>query len=52
MNTMNTNPPKLYKCLRCGYEWASRKKRRPIRCASCGSPYYNKPRRERQNVEP
>lgn len=35
---------KIFKCLRCGYEWASRKAR-PPRCAGafCRSPYWDQP---------
>jgi DNA-directed RNA polymerase subunit RPC12/RpoP len=36
----------IYHCLRCGYEWASRKPDQPKNCASpkCRSPYWNKPK--------
>jgi len=28
----------IYKCVRCGHEWASRKLSRPDRCAGCTRP--------------
>ncbi len=33
------------KCLRCGWEWATRRERDPTRCAHCKSPLWNKERR-------
>ncbi len=36
------------KCKRCGYEWYPKAERLPIRCPSCGSPYWNK---EKKQVE-
>lgn len=38
---------KWYRCERCGYEWLPRTHKEtslPVTCASCGSPYWNKPR--------
>ena len=35
---------KLLKCLRCGWEWASRMERLPKVCPRCKSPYWNKPK--------
>ena len=32
-------------CLRCGHEWHPKSNRRPVRCARCKSPYWD---RERQ----
>jgi len=32
-------------CLRCGHTWFPRQAGAPICCASCGSPYWNKPRK-------
>lgn len=32
------------KCLRCGYKWTSRKEQIMV-CASCRSPYWNKPKK-------
>ena len=37
-------PLNIHKCLRCGYEWASRKLGLPQTCAKCRSPYWNKPK--------
>jgi len=37
----------VHKCLRCGYEWASRNLR-PIRCAKCKTPYWDKERNNRK----
>lgn len=33
-----------FKCLRCGYEWGTRRGT-PIRCAKCRSPYWERERR-------
>jgi len=30
------------KCLRCGYEWYPRKPGKPVRCAKCKTPYWDK----------
>jgi predicted Zn-ribbon and HTH transcriptional regulator len=32
------------KCLRCGYEWIPRQRKKPKYCARCNSPYWNKPK--------
>lgn len=40
---MKTKPRILHKCLRCGYEWLSRKEH-PKVCARCRNPYWDKPR--------
>lgn len=34
------------KCFRCGYSWESRKKEIMV-CARCRSPYWHKPKKER-----
>jgi predicted Zn-ribbon and HTH transcriptional regulator len=34
---------RIYKCVRCGYEWAGRKITEPKKCARCASPYWDKP---------
>lgn len=34
----------VHKCLRCGYDWASRNPH-PIRCAKCKTPYWDKEKR-------
>ncbi len=31
-------------CTRCGYTWYPRTPKLPIKCARCGSPYWNKPK--------
>ncbi len=38
------SPVYVFKCLRCEHEWASRNQR-PLRCAKCKTPYWDKPRR-------
>ena len=35
----------IHKCLRCEYEWPSRKEK-PLRCAKCKTPYWNIPKRK------
>ena len=37
--------PKLI-CCRCAYEWVPRKAEWPKRCPKCGTPYWDKPRKE------
>ena len=37
---------KIYKCLRCGHEWASRRDK-PLRCARCKTPYWHIPRNDK-----
>lgn len=55
-------PPALpsYECLKCGHQWIPRKEGTPVRCPSCKSAYWNRPRRgaavqaggsERERVE-
>ena len=39
---------KIWKCDRCGHEWLSRDSDTPLRCAKCKSPYWNKPRKDKQ----
>jgi len=39
---------KAFKCLKCGHVWLSKKyledgKTKPIACAKCKSPYYDRP---------
>jgi DNA-directed RNA polymerase subunit RPC12/RpoP len=34
----------IYKCLRCGWEWGSRREEKPTRCAKCKNPYWDKER--------
>lgn len=45
INSLNGARGEYHKCLRCGHEWRSRQKRKPIMCSNCGSPYWNKERR-------
>ena len=41
-----------WKCDRCDHEWLSRDNEKPLRCASCKSPYWNTPRRDnKKSVE-
>lgn len=35
-------------CLRCGYNWTSRKKVVRV-CAHCRSPYWDRPRKEKNS---
>jgi predicted Zn-ribbon and HTH transcriptional regulator len=42
-----------FRCERCGYEWIPRKlwsegEELPTVCTACKSPYWNKPRKERE----
>ena len=37
-----------WKCDRCGHEWLSRDDEKPLRCASCKSPYWDKPRKSKK----
>ena len=39
-----------HRCLRCGHRWVSRRAR-PLRCASCKTPYWNIPKGERDTTE-
>lgn len=39
-------------CLRCGHTWPPRKPERPLRCAKCGSPYWDRTRRESSENRP
>jgi hypothetical protein len=39
------NPePRQLTCQRCDYTWTPRKKRNPVQCPFCKSPYWNKKR--------
>lgn len=40
--------PVIHKCLRCGWEWASRNPH-PVRCAKCKTPYWDKERKVKSN---
>ncbi len=31
-------------CTRCGHRWHPRSEQKPINCASCNSPYWDRPR--------
>jgi predicted Zn-ribbon and HTH transcriptional regulator len=35
-----------YKCIRCGHEWISRGKKKPMTCPKCRSPYWDTPKKE------
>jgi predicted Zn-ribbon and HTH transcriptional regulator len=39
---------KQLSCKRCGATWTPRKKKRPIQCPKCKSPYWNKERVKRK----
>ncbi len=50
---LNLDPPLTavkiltqWHCLRCDYSWESRDGLRPICCAACKSPYWDRPRRK------
>jgi hypothetical protein len=49
---LGMNKAKIYQhsCLRCGHRWVSRRSR-PLRCASCKTPYWNIPKGERAESE-
>ena len=38
-----------FKCERCGHEWIPRNKEKPIICPKCKSPYWNIPKKKRNN---
>jgi len=38
-----------FKCERCGHEWVPRGEEEPAVCPKCKSPYWNKPRRQKNN---
>ena len=38
-------------CLRCGHTWHPRRSQLPTCCPKCGSPYWDKPRREKAPQE-
>jgi predicted Zn-ribbon and HTH transcriptional regulator len=33
----------VFKCNLCGHEWYPRLPEKPLRCASCKSPYWDRP---------
>ena len=35
-----------WRCLRCGHEWVPRGEELPKVCASCNSPYWDRPRKQ------
>ena len=38
-----------YQCEHCGHEWVKRtKRRRPVICPKCKSPYWNEPRKQQE----
>jgi predicted Zn-ribbon and HTH transcriptional regulator len=39
----------VHKCLRCGWDWASRNSH-PVRCPKCKTPYWDKERRIAKRV--
>ena len=40
LNTIKTG---TYECLRCGHKWQAKDGTRPLRCAKCKSPYWDRP---------
>lgn len=34
----------VWKCDVCNHEWLARDENKPLRCASCKSPYWDKPK--------
>lgn len=45
MNNIKINLPKL-ECRRCRHTWHPRREEIPVRCPKCGSPYWNKDRKD------
>ena len=39
---MGLGTKQVWKCDVCNHEWLSRNKDKPIRCANCKTPYWNK----------
>jgi NADH pyrophosphatase NudC (nudix superfamily) len=37
-----TEPVTIWICGQCGHEWQSKDNRRPLRCAKCKSPYWDR----------
>ena len=44
--TMGRVTRKVWKCDRCGHGWLSRDGKKPLRCGSCKSPYWNTPKKK------
>lgn len=45
---MPTVTRKIAKCAVCGHEWKPRGTEKPLRCANCGSPYWDRPRKVKE----
>jgi len=37
-----------YKCDRCGHEWVKRGEEEPTVCPKCKTPYYNRPKKQKE----
>jgi len=37
-----------YQCERCEHKWIARSKKEPVVCPKCHSPYWNKPKKEKE----
>jgi len=46
---MKVRLPK-FECLRCGHKWAPRVEEKPLRCAFCKSPYWERPMSDKESV--
>ena len=40
-----------WKCCRCGYVWPNLREKKPLRCAKCGSVYWDIPKIEKEKEE-
>lgn len=41
-----------WRCERCEHEWIPRESQEPRVCPKCKSPYWNRPRKEKQDKPP
>jgi len=48
--SMGSVTRKVWKCDRCGNEWLSRDNKKPLRCGSCKSPYWNIPKKKKFQI--
>ncbi len=40
-----------WKCFRCDYSWPNKRDKKPIRCPSCGTPYWDFPKKQKEEVD-
>jgi ribosomal protein L37E len=45
INSKKENERRIVQCNRCNFKWATIQER-PLCCANCGTPYWDKERRE------